>query len=509
MHPKQLVILFGSFSLAACTSSMMTSYPVTSTTSARSDPLYGEYGLARTMLTVTVSEAGGAGAAGGSKDGTGVTNTVTITNTAAPATAATAGSKTKEPPPSPKNEAEWCTALRSSYNADRVATLIFLQERNVFIAKLNTWIGGGMPAAERAGAIQVIEKFVASLKLEAEAKQRAFANLNLVTDRCPQRLKVELKEAVEADPTRTFRLYGKQDAFSSDHVTTEFEGGLLKTVSATGDSQASQVIVALAKTVALFAMPGLPPAAGAPVGAIDTGALDKIVAAIRKQGPTTNLLTQLSSQIPDPSGDLPEIDTPLPFQSTLALNDLESGPWVVREGLPLVIRTDCSAPPELKGGSGALDSSSSTEGVFVSAERVCTFEVPDTPDFEKAKLKAFTRAVPLLARATVVASDSRYSYRLPVERTAFVKRSSNYTFANGRLAKTDFDHPSTAVEVISLPIKVVGAFVGGIAEGIRGRQGAIQAETDRIKAETARIQAATEYHSAKKAANAPAPEQEP
>jgi hypothetical protein len=457
--------------------------------------LYGEYALARTIVTVTVSDPASPAAA--AKDNSSVSNVVTITNNAASGKAETPpASAAAKDPAAPKTELEWCTALRASYNTDRVSTLVFMQERAAFVAKLGNWQASGIPPAERATATGTIEKFLVALKKEAETKNRANANLTLISNRCPQRFTVEIKETTEADISQTYRLHGKVDIFSSDHVTTEFEGGLLKSVSATADSQASQTIVALAKSVAMFTMPGLPATSGQDVGSLNTRMLDQIFAKIRKQGPTPALLDQLMVQIPDPSSDLPDIDVRLPFQRAFTLEELTSAPVVLREELALILRTACTEVP--KGPAGQPRTTTS-EGVFVSAERVCTLEVPDTADFAAAKATPFAATKPLRARATIVASDSRYSYRLPIERTAFVKRASTYTFSNGRLAKVDYDHPSSAVEIVSIPFKVVGAFVGSVADGIRGRQGVIDARTNQIKAETARIQAATEYAAAKNA----------
>ncbi|WP_157602733.1 hypothetical protein [Sphingomonas sp. PR090111-T3T-6A] len=476
---------------------MAKSYAAGHFPAAQHKPLYGEYSLPRSVLNVVVSDAdSGSGSGGGAASGTtptSISNTVTVTNQAAGAEAAAAAKPANDDTAKlPKSKPDWCTALRASYAADVLTTLQYVQTKNGFDAKLNAWITNGLAKSDQAAALKDIESFAAAFKTYIETADRGRSNASLIDTQCPLKLKVQIQEATEADHMSTFRLYGSVNAFSNDHVTTEFDGGMIKTVSITADSQAAEVIEAIAKTVAMFFVPGPPVGAVGRVGAASATDLDVTIAKMRKQGITHNLLVELQDEYPAIAEPLPAIDISLPVSKTFELSDLESKKVTIRADIKVQLSGDCSAVPNSATTNAMYADEGGVSGVVTSMERVCTIVAIDPNHAD----------VPL-ARSTFPVLDSRYAYNLPIDRTTFIKRATSYSFANGRLTKADVDYPSTGLAVVSLPLQVVNAVVGSITDAFKSKQGEIEAQTKRIEAETANYKAAADLKAAKDAANQP------
>jgi len=213
-----------------------------------------------------------------------------------------------------------------------------------------------------------------------------------------------------------------------------------------------------------------------------------------------------------PGGALEPIDVPLPIRRTFTLDKLDGKAVVVSRDLRVVLITSCSAIAA--ASETKLPEASPTNGIWVSAGRSCLIAVPDLSELERTSYegavpasaaelnataaKTYGEQLQLLARTQFWALDSSRPMRLPLDRTAFVRRATGYTFANGRMTKSDVDRPGEAAEIFALPLKLITALTGAVAEGMTRETAVTEAETARLKAETARIEAQAAYEAARK-----------
>lgn len=539
---RKTFLLFGlaAIALVGCTSNMVESYPadrpVSAGSAAAKTGAYGEYAVAKSVFLFTVSEAGGAGDKADDKkaDAPSVSNTVNVTTTSAKIEDPKSKDKpTEAPAEGPADQAAWCKDLRKSYNKDRAAALAGWEAYNAFDSELVAWLANP-PAKkdEKKTTAEYNKKIDAYLEKRAAldtAIVRASANLPLIRTYCPIRYKVEIKESLEPDSERTFRLYGARNDWSSDTFTAEFDGGFIKSVNATADHRGAEILVAAVKVLAtVHGLTTNPVKAWQDTSAINPQAIERA----RKKPLFQGGIEALRAAIPTPDPP-PRIDQDLPFTRALDLADLEGNRVILRaetntplpdgpggikrfdtDTTPLVVMTQCAA-------MGAKYTGGPKSGIMVAAQRTCTITIPSTSEYadlttqataadgkpivnakNEPVYKADTSREPL-ARISVAATDSRYVYALPVERTALVKRTTSYMFANGRVTKADLSRPSPIEQFALLPVKALGAVTSTIADGIRGRKGEIEARTEWTKAETANIEATVALQKAKDDARKP------
>ena len=514
---------------AGCASTpMVTSYPTGA--SETIGQFIGEYGLARSMVTVTLTNPEPAGAAqpaaNAAAPSVAFSSTINVTTTPAADKKEGAG----------ETEASWCAGLRRTYNQDRLATLAAPTRKSGLEKALEDWIGKPKPGADEVKArVDRIEADTDAILGAVTALDRARLNAPLIEKHCPQPFKITITDSLEIDPNRTYRLYAQADSFSNDRLITEFEGGYLKSISATGDHRATDVLVNAVKTLASIQTYGAKPTISVPrpVAADATWAdpmtpaefskaIKALVAKIRSDGYNDRNLEELRGLLRShtPSDPLPPIDVALPIRRTFEIHEL-ANPVVVSRELRVVVLTTCSAIASKE----TTPTPKKENGILVSAGRSCLIRVPDLsqvapPTFSRvtatealnggaaafeAGLRTEVADLRFLSRSQFWALDSANSIPLPVDRTAFVRRTTGYTFANGRMTKSDVDRPGEAAEIVALPLKLISAFTGAVAEGIRGETAATQAETARIQAETARIQAQLAYEAARKSADPTTP----
>lgn len=503
--------------LTACASLLLTGCVtpmVQSTASSTGTPpntrLLGEYGVAQSVFTLTISAGGGDAA----KNDDAKTSTVVVTNTVN-VPPLPDKPKSDEAVKAPASETAWCDSVRKSYNTDRVATLAFAQRHGVFLAKLQNWITQGTYSPEeQKDILKAVDEYVTADRANTEALSRAKGNIILMAqDRnggvtnhlplCPQRFKVDIKESVELSRDKVYRLYANVDDTSADHWVAEFDGGFPKNISGTADSKVGEVAVAAAKSIGTIEALGVGPSLPMKVVAgRDDDALAAALKAVHRKILKPDALQQILDAIAPKPETLDPIDVDLPIVKTYVLEDLESDVVFPHDSLPIAIATLCASAPVKSEGTPVL-------GVAVSSSRACELRVLASQDYAEvksgadptARLTAASRATNhVQMRAKVWALDSRYVATLPLDRTVMIKTTTSYAFAGGRVTKSEFDRPAPAMEVVSFPFKLIGGFAGAFLDGVKGKTSQVQARTDLTKAHTAEIEAATAYDKAKKAA---------
>lgn len=486
--------------LGGCVTPMMNSQPP-SAEAPKGARLLGEYGLAQSVLTVTIS-APGADAAKDEKPTSVVVNNTVSANAAAPAPAPqpAAGPKT------PESEAAWCADLRKAYYLDRVKTLEFFQTHNAFVAKLDSWgAQASFSSEEQAKIRKAIAAYEAARLSYEEVYARALANVELMAqDRfgrtdaieplCPQRVKVDIKETVEVDRRTAYRLYAASNNYSSDHWVAEFDGGLPKAISGTADHKLGDIVVNAARSIASVQALGVAPAAPDSLGLWEKFAPPR---ARLTDAITPETVRRYRRQLTPPKV-LASIDVTLPIVRAFTIDGLDGKRANLNDTLRIAVVANCSPATAPAGQTGEPRA-----GIVVSSSRACEVLVPATAEYKPGKNGApLAASSSPLARAKIWALDSNRPMILPVERTAMVKTSTAYTFTAGRPSKVDYDRPAPAMEVVSLPFKVIGGFAGAMLEGVKGKTGQVQASTDLTKAETARLEAAAALAEARQKASA-------
>lgn len=498
---KRAAALLLPLALAGCVSPMVKSQ-VANTKAPAAARLLGEYGLAQSVFTVTVSAPASADKDDDKTPSVVVTNTI---NAAAPVDKPAAAAKATEPAKPPESETAWCADLRKSYAQDRLATLAFAQKRNLFLSKLGAWSGQGTyTSAERTQILKGVDDYFAAKRAIDEVVERAKRNVQLmgvnrdgVTDDgrdpvCVQRFKVDIKETVEIDAAKVYRLYALTNDASADHWTAEFDGGLPKAISGTADHQGGEILAAGVKSIASIQALGLGPSLPTfGVSGKDADALVAALKALRAKPLTPEKLNDLKIALEAAKPQvLAPIDITLPVHKVYTVADFSEGVLIVHDALPVALRADCSPAPDLLSGDDPGD------GIAVSASRACQLTILSRADYEAAKALdavgrvAFKPAQASLARVKVWALDSSRVATLPLDRTTLIKTTTAYTFTAGRASKVDFDRPAPALQVVSLPFKLIGAAVGGFVDTAKGETSKVQARTDLTKANTAELEAA-------------------
>jgi hypothetical protein len=262
----------------------------------------------------------------------------------------------------------------------------------------------------------------------------------------------------------------------------DFENGLVKSASGTADNKVAEIAVAAAKSIASVEALGVGPSASlSPVSGRPSGGDWKSLLKRLQTEPPEKVLGDIWKLANAPVAVLELIDVSLPIQRIYTVADLEGEFTVVDRELQVALNMSCSGEGQPVQDSGP--------GIAVSASRACELVVLSREDFARSPATLASSAA-TQARAKVWALDSRYVTFLPLDRTALVKTTTSYTFVSGRPTKSDFDRPAPALEVASLPFKVVGGFAGAFLDGIKGRSAELDARTALTKSRTAEIQAA-------------------
>lgn len=487
--------------LAGCAGSpLVVSYPVGTERANLKGEYLGDYSLASSRVLVTISSpsAGGATpAAAATTPAVNFNSAITVT-TAAP----------EQKPAAAKAEANVCADIRKAYNTDRMAPLRFVKNHADFAIQIDTWLSTPPIGDDKVkAAIAVLDSFLADRAQDKGALVRA-AQLQPLLSSCPQPITVELKEVVEVDQDSTFHLYGNRAWLADNTITGEFEGPYLKSINATGDDRTGDVLVEAAKSIAVFEAYGRPvdpktfgQESRALMNAfISVAGLDVVATLaqkIREDGFEADTLTALKSAIEEESKaaaavPLPAIDENLPLRKTYKISELKTG-QTPSAALNVTIKVeDCSREAVVAEKAGRMNSLTTTEktkyygGVVSPATISCVIVA--------------TRDSKEMARAVFAASDATHFQVLPMPKQLFVKQTSGYGWTAGRLTKADTSRPSPFVAWVSIPFRIVGGAVGAVSDGIKGRNGVIDADKARIEAETARLKAAKELEDAKKPA---------
>jgi len=504
--------LAGCALLTGCASAPMVQSYSPSKDAPPESRLLGEYGLAQSTFTVTISAPAGDEKKDAASPSVVVNNTVNV-----PPPAEKPKAEEKEKPPA--TETAWCDGLRKAYASDRIATLVFAQAHNEFMAKLGNWIGQDTyTSAERTEILKAIDAFIAADRAQSQALRRAKLNVLLMAKSrpdapgvplCAQRFNISIAETTELDRGRAYRLYAKLDDWSADHWVAEFEGGYPKSISGAGDHKLGDIAVAAAKSLgtieALGVTPSLPMST---VAGHDEDKLKAALAALKKSKRlTADLLQELKDALAPETEILPAIDVTLPFSKIYTLADLDADVVFPHETLPIALSADCSPAATTTAGD-------TVSGVAVSSSRACELRVLARADVQSVRdkrtaaerLATFKASTKLpQTRVKLWALDSRYVSIMPVERTGLIKTTTSYAFTGGRATKAEFDRPSPVLEGVSLPFKIVGGFGGALIDGIKGETGQVDARTGLTKARTAEIEQALAYEKARKKVTDPAP----
>lgn len=459
--------------LSGCTTSLVKSAPSTAQ-QGPSDHLYTEYALPRSVVTLAITNADAAQEKPAPVD----------SPDPAPAKPAkAAGVKKAAPAPAvPQSnatsaiESKRCSALKDDYMQDRTALADGIAEYDRFKSDLSA-----LTEKQLAQAIKLAQAYAKSRVALEQRADAASARLALINESCPVRLSINVSEAVEPDPDHVFRMYMLADDFSTDQFVAETEGGLLTSIQATGDHQGGEILAFAAKSIAAFTTGGAS-SSNVETSSRRSSSLADIPNKLASATTLTELRGLLGPLLSRPAVLPPLVENRLPMKGTYTLDELEA---VELKDIDLAVSTKCGADPaqgaEMKDG---------TEGVYVSALRACQLTIVRVSSGEEE----------IVARATFAALDARFPHVVPVERTAFVKTTTSYTFSEGGLTKVDSSRPSPVLQVVSIPFKIIGSFVQAIADGIRGKKGEIDAQTELVKSKTALVEATSSLQKAKDAA---------
>ncbi|WP_299006351.1 hypothetical protein [uncultured Caulobacter sp.] len=483
----------------------MVSYPVGTSRENLKGEYLGDYSLASSRVLVTISSPSAGGAT------TAAASTTPAVNFTSAITVSTVAPEQK--PAAAKAEANVCADIRKTYNTDRMAPLRFVKNHADFAIQIDTWLSTPPTGEAKVNAaLAVLDSFLADRAQDKGALVRA-AQLQPLLAACPQLITVELKEVVEVDQDSTFHLYGNRAWLADNTIAGEFEGPYLKSINATGDDRTGDVLVEAAKSIAVFEAYGRPvdpktfgyEGRAAMSAFIKVAGLDVIATLaqkIREDGFEADTLTQLKSAIEVESKaasavPLPAIDEDLPLRKTYSISDLKAG-QSPSYALNVTIKIDDCSTEAVAAEKAERRTSLTTKettkyyGGVVSPATISCVIVASRDDKE-------------LARTVFAASDATHFQVLPLPKQLFVKQTSGYGWTAGRLTKADTTRPSPVVAWASIPFRIVGGAVGAVSDGIKGRNGVIDADKARIEAETARLKAAKALEDAKKPAADTAP----
>lgn len=497
---KRIVVASIALAVAGCASTPMVrsvDRTKSNTTPAVGSAAYlGEYALPRSRFTVTITAPSAASPPATAAPT--VTNTVTV-NTSTPAAAAAAA----KPPAA--DLATWCRTQRDAYN-QRKRTIAEADARLQAYKQSAAQAfadGSAMSAAEKTDWKARLEAHIPVMIAADTARVENQAAALLIQPHCPQPIRVAITETIERDPTRILALYADHDDEASDRLSLTLDvNGFITGLSGTSSDRSGEALVGATKTLAAVTTFMNPFDASkllvldGPEKTFDdcstSGSAiarsERLRRSLRTTGAINQAVVLCGLELLKVPNDSPEFDLTLPLEFSWVVPTPKADEMTATKVL------DFTTIPELNltgsitcatGRASRADENAIGEGLVWSTPVPCELTV--------------SRDNREIARANTWSLDSSRTTVLEVPRTALVAQTAGYTFVNGRQTGANWDRPSPTEQLVTLPVRMIGAVVEGVTAGASGERGRTEAQTAQIEAETARLEALTALEAARAA----------
>ena len=330
-------------------------------------------------------------------------------------------------------------------------------------------------------------------------KREAGAIYKKAVEVCNVKLAVTLSTEVVPDRSKPYVLLLADDPWSSDKLSVKIDTkGLLTAISTTADDKSGEAIVEAAKTIGTIygtvsplnvasfqTPPNLNASSNFGLSVKSKFSFEsqfKIDSEDGFRNYLSSALLDLKIAPPDPFPELPLTSLPdHPFQ--FSTRDIEK----LKVEFPLedsgfFLKADCDTPSkdmtrsatQTKTADGILKSAYS--GAMMSSPRICEISIIQ----KESDIKSGRESI---KKYWVNLMDSDRPMEVLLPRTRLVSRPTSYAFKDGQLTDLNYEKPSTIAAGVALPGKIIGGLLSGLIAGVEGPGGVYSAQAKYLDAQ--------------------------